>query len=57
MIKMAEKCENCRWVVIGQYNKLYGGRPIGCNCPNNKELYKQRANDYRCGYESKVKGE
>lgn len=33
---MAKMCENCKWGVIGKYSQVYGGRPIGCSCPEEQ---------------------
>lgn len=33
MGKRENKCEHCKWRVLGSYDIKYGGRPIGCSKP------------------------
>lgn len=32
------KCLTCKWVYVGKFNHIYGGRPIGCIKPEEKRL-------------------
>ena len=29
-------CADCKYGVLGNYSHLYGGKPIGCNKPDNQ---------------------